>query len=491
MRLTRASVAALALAITAGCGTASAAPQPVTATQPAKASQATPSPRNGHGELAYVAYGKLYLRGGPAGGPAGAPHRVTLPGLPYAPAWSADGRWLAVQVSSPPPASQPFLQQPATLWLVNAAGTSARRITPASWQVSGFAWAPHRDELAVAAYLPKAPPARADLAATLTPAGQYRILAAGQTLTGPAWSPDGTRLAVGTATFTAGQWHSRLDLLSPSAGTSAVAATNTGNVLELAGWWPDGHGLLYWTDYQGSASIAADGLPLDAIALGSRSPRTLLPAMLVHASWLAPAPRGRAFAAVAGGDRVIWSGGKQITLCAPAGRCTPVRQPAGVVSVGPSWSPGGSAIVFARLSASGPFGPGGHADFTPSWITRWEATSTLWTAPAPAPAPVAAPGSVAANGSAPATGPAPAPGSAATGSAARLLTAAGRGAHDPVWGRDGSVLFVRADSLWLLPPRAAAPIRLTGPLGVLSGPAFDQTYYGYVPYPQLFAWTLS
>lgn len=230
-------------------------------------------------------------------------------------------------------------------------------------------------------------------------------------------------------------------------------------MLELAGWWPDGHGLLYWPDYQGSASIAADGLPLDAIALGSRSPRTLLPAMLVHATWLAPAPRGRALAAVAGGDRVIWSGGKQITLCGPAGHCTPVRQPAGVVSAGPSWSPGGSEIVFARLSASGPFGPGGHADFTPSWITRWEATGMLWTA-------------------------------RADGSAARPLTAAGLGAHDPAWGRDGSVMFVRGDSLWLLPPRATAPIRLTGPLGALSGPAFDQTYYGYVPYPQLFAWTL-
>jgi hypothetical protein len=52
-------------------------------------------------------------------------------------------------------------------------------------------------------------------------------------------------------------------------------------------------------------------------------------------------------------------------------------------------------------------------------------------------------------------------------------------------------LFVRDDSLWLLPPGAAAPTRLTGPLGALSGPAYYRTYYGYVPYPQLFAWTLA
>lgn len=79
----------------------------------------------------------------------------------------------------------------------------------------------------------------------------------------------------------------------------------------------------------------------------------------------------------------------------------------------------------------------------------------------------------------------------ANGSDARPLAAAGPGAHDPAWGRDGSVLFVRDDSLWLLPPRAAAPTRLTGPLGALGGPAYYRTYYGYVPYAQLFAWTLS
>jgi Tol biopolymer transport system component len=377
-----------------------------------------------------------------------------LPGIGYAPAWSAGGRWLAVEVSNPPPAGQPYLRPPATLWLVNAAGTSARRLTPASWQIGGFAWAPHRDELAVAAYLPHAPLARSYLAATVTPAGQSRILTASETLTGPAWSSDGTRLAVGTGSFSAGQWYSRLDVLSLTGGPSAVAVTTTGNVLELAGWWPDGQGLLYWPDYQGSASIAADGLPLDSVALGSRSPRTLVQAMLVHGSWLAPSPAGHAFAAVSGGDRVIWSGGKQITLCAATGRCTPVPQPSGLVSVDPSWSPGGTAIAFARLSASG------HADFTPSSITRWEATSRLWTV-------------------------------SANGSQARPLTAAGPGALDPVWGRDGTLLFVRADSLWLLPPGATAPTRLTTSLGALSGTAFYRTYYGYVPYSQLFAWTLA
>lgn len=231
-------------------------------------------------------------------------------------------------------------------------------------------------------------------------------------------------------------------------------------MLDLAGWWLDGAGLLYWFDFQGSGSIAADGLPLDSVVPGAPPPHALVRTMLVHRSWLAFSPLGNAVAAVSGGDRVIWSGGKQITVCSGAGSCTAVAQPADVVSVDPSWSPNGTAIVFARLSASGPFGPNGHADFSPYWITRWEATSRLWIA-------------------------------SADGSGARPLAAAGPGAVDPVWGSDGSLLFVRGDSFWLLPTGAAAARRLTGTLGALSGPAYYLTYYGYVPYPQLFAWTLS
>ena len=260
--------------------------------------------------------------------------------------------------------------------------------------------------------------------------------------------------------WSGGQYHSGLDVLSLAGGPPTVVTATTANVLDLAGWWPAGSGLLYWFDFQGSGSIAADGLPLDSVAFGSPRPRVLARAMLVHGSWLAFSPRDNAVAAVSGGDRVIWSGGKQITLCTAAGGCTPVAQPADVVSVDPSWSPGGTAVVFARLSAAGPFGPDGRADFSAYWITRWEATSRLWTV-------------------------------SADGSGARPLAGAGPGAVDPTWGSDGSVLFVRDDSLWLLPAGAAAAVRLTGTLGALSGLAYYDTYYGYVPYPQLFAWTLA
>jgi Tol biopolymer transport system component len=461
VRVALGMAAALALAATAGCGASAAgggqhrAPG---AAAPARPPAAARPPRQVPGELAFVAHGKLYVLGGPARGP----RHVALPGIPAAPAWSADRRWLAVSVSNPPPAGQPYpyRQAPARLWLVSAAGTVVRPLTPASWQVDGFAWAPHADELAVAAYLPRAPQASSALAATVTPAGKPRILLAGGWLTGPAWSPDGTRIAAGIGTFAGGHWHGELDVLGAGGGPPAVVTSAAQDVLEPAGWWPDGDGLLYWRDLGGSASLAADGLPLDSVPLGGHPPRTLVRTMLAHGSWLAPSPLGNAFAAVVGGDRVIWSGGKRLVVCSAAGGCSPVAQPAGVVSVDPSWSPDGTRIAFARLSAAGPFGPNGRAGFSADWITRWEATSRLWIA-------------------------------GAGGSGARPLAGAGPGAVDPVWGSDGSLLFVRDDSLWLLPAGASAAQRLTGPLGALGGAASYGTYYGYVPYPQLFAWALA
>src|SRR5262249_18718406 len=56
-----------------------------------------------HGELAFVARGRLFL----LGGRARVPRLVALPGIPFAPAWSADSRWLAVEVRKAPPAGRP------------------------------------------------------------------------------------------------------------------------------------------------------------------------------------------------------------------------------------------------------------------------------------------------------------------------------------------------------------------------------------------------
>lgn len=456
--------AGLALAVSAvsACDSGPAQPAAAGARQGSRPAAATAQAvgathgLGGHGELAFAAHGTLFL----TGGPAGALHQVSLPGVPSAPAWSANHRWLAVRVTKVQGRENPYLQPgPAALWVVDAAGTGTRKLTPPSWDVSSFAWSPRSSRLAVAAGTP-APQDTSGVVAVVTTGGARKVLATG-TVSGVAWSPSGTQIAAGVAVKRSRPgWRSRLELLSPAGGPPTVVTSSNGNQLELAGWWPTGSGLLYWTDPQGSESIAADGLPLSSVSLPQRRSRRLVATMLVHSSWLAFAPGGRTAAVVSAGYREIWLGDKLITLCHSSAGCTPVVQAPGVVSLDPSWSPGGGRLVFARFSASGPFGPHGHADFSPYWIRRWQATSRLWVA-------------------------------SADGSSAKPLAAAGPGALDPVWGSDGSLLFVRDDSIWLLPPAAAGPVRVTGPLGAFTGQAYYQTYYGYVPYPRRIAWTLA
>jgi Tol biopolymer transport system component len=454
---TAAVAATLALAVSSGCGAAGPASSgtrrgtypAIIVAQASRITSRLAGGLGGHGELAFIAHGTLFL----TGAPAGTLRRVSLPGVPDGPAWSADHHWLAVRVAKPAPAGSPYRTEPAALWVVRAAGTGARRLTPPSWDVASFAWSPRSDRLAVAAAMP-APKDTSAVVAAVTTGGARRTLVTGTYVSGVAWSPDGRQIAAGVYTGRP-VWQGTLVLRSPAGGPLTVVTSSKGNVLELAGWWPDGSGLLYWNDIGGSASLAADGLPLTSVWIAGRRSHQLAPAVLVHGSWLAFSG-GSTVAVASGGDRRIWFGHKRITRCRATGDCTPVAQPSGVVSLDPSWSPTGKLLVFARASASGPFGPHGHASFSPYWIRRWEATSRLWAV-------------------------------GASGSVATPLASVGAGALDPVWGSDGSLLFVRDDSVWLLPPGAANPVEVAGPLGALTG----QTYYGYVPYPNLIAWTLA
>jgi hypothetical protein len=413
----------------------------------------------GNGELAYVAAGRLYL----LGGSAGTLHRVSLPGLASAPGWSPDHRWLAVQVTPPTPASNPFQAEPTVLYVLRANGSGIRPLTPKSWTTQQDAWAPARDELAAVATPPATgtsiPASRLETIDPVT--GAVRVLSSAPAITGVAWSPDGRTLAAGVGETRGGpgsnsfHWVGDLETLPASGGQAAIVRSWAGGLLELAGWWPDGSGLLYWPDPQGSASLAADGLPLDSIQPGSSVPRTLVASMLVHGSWIAFAPGGHELAVVPGGNREIWLGGKAMAICGPAASCKPVPQPSGTVSMQPSWSPSGR-LTFARGSGSGPFGPNGNADFSPAWVTRWQATQQLWSA-------------------------------AGSGTGQLRIPGTGAGALDPIWAKNATLMFVRDNWLWLLPAGSHSAERVAGPLDDIT----NTTFYGYVPYPELIAWTAA
>src|ERR1700691_1701651 len=149
----------------------------------------------GNGELAYVAARRLYL----LGGNAGTLQRVSLPGLASAPTWSPDHRWLAVQVTPPAPASNPFQAEPTVLYVLRANGSGIRPLTPKSWTAQQDAWAPARDELAAVVTPPDSgtsiPASRLE---TIEPvSGAVRVLLSAPAITGVAWSPDGKTLAAG------------------------------------------------------------------------------------------------------------------------------------------------------------------------------------------------------------------------------------------------------------------------------------------------------
>jgi hypothetical protein len=202
-----------------------------------------------------------------------------------------------------------------------------------------------------------------------------------------AWSPDGNELAFddivgaqpGTANSPATSPVSDIGVVSASAGpvTTEYQASESG--LELAGWWPDGAGLLFWEDSGYSASLQAGGLMLYSLGSGDQQPVGLV-ISLVGPTWWAPGP-DNTIAVVAGGGREIWEPGRDVEICRLlAAICQPVSIPAGSVGLAPSWSASG-ALLFSVASASAPFGLAEGMDFSPANMAAWDDTNTLWTLP--------------------------------------------------------------------------------------------------------------
>jgi hypothetical protein len=80
--------------------------------------------------------------------------------------------------------------------------------------------------------------------------------------------------------------------------------TAADDFLPLAGWWPDGKGVLFWRDPGASSSIAADGLGLFTLRLGGKLRQ--LATTLSYPDQLAQSPNGHDLALVAGFGREMW-----------------------------------------------------------------------------------------------------------------------------------------------------------------------------------------
>ncbi|MHB8947189.1 MAG: TolB family protein [Bacillota bacterium] len=220
--------------------------------------EANPAAFRGLGDLAFVWQDALYT----LSGDTGELRLLTDKGKVAAPAWSADGQWIAfIRRTDQVPAG--------ALWLIRRDGTEEHQVKgpPKSVGPGEFSWSPSASVLAIGG----------DTGLWIAPvnAKPYQLRAP-QGRTWLAWSPDGKALAYSSISGLAETDQQGTPLLTITADKRGpglrLVALRAG--LRVAAWWPDGKGLLYWLD-PGSASLEADGMELNSVALDAGNPKPL------------------------------------------------------------------------------------------------------------------------------------------------------------------------------------------------------------------------
>ena len=365
--------------------------------------------------------------------------QITDSGQVSQPAWSHDGEWLAYLYGT-------GSQMAPVTWLARRDGTQAHQVKQVASD-GGFSWLPTDDVLAVGG----------QSGIWLVPAeGKPRQLS-NAAASAPVWSPDGKTLAYSvTLPYDSNHPEDRSDALytigiDGSQPVQRLVTPQSG--IELAGWWPDGKGLLYWVDPVHSASLAADGMPLNSLQLGSTQPKTLAFG-LDRPGWLSLAPRNNILM-VKGGGRIVWAGQSLTVINVSSGDVRDLKNPPGCVAIDPSLSKDGSRIAFVAAKDLGAktWGFDNNQD-----LMAWVASRTLWV-------------------------------EQVNGSGAHPLTSAGRGIYQPCWSRDGShILYVRDNCLWLIGADGGEPGEICGQIAAddPTGGAFG--YYGFISYGSKMAW---
>jgi WD40 repeat protein len=392
---------------------------------------------SGHGRLAFVSRGALWV----VDGVAGKARAVRMPRGVAAetPAVSPDGRFLAYVTTHPGERLQ--------LWIANGDGTGARRVrgVPGSTIVG---WSPRRDLLAViAGPVRTRRPCPCFSPTTLRlvrPDRTSRRLASGAAIGGAAWAPDGTAIAAAVQTPTVATI--RTYPIDGGAPTTWLSRSPPDVVRQVVGWWRRGIG--FWR-FGNGAVHDNDATRLEVVASPRARPR-LLAWTLSDGVTRTVSASGDRLAIVTDSKRagrVYWQD-KRVVVCGGGPACAPVRTPPSRVTVDAAWSPDGHVLAFVEAP---------NLSF-PGWpqrlLQRWYAAHRV---------------------------------SLLDASTGRVRSVARTsGATVPVWSADGrSLLYVARDGLWLLPTLSSDPVEIAAPLFPRrTWPA----YYGQVAWSAQFAW---
>jgi dipeptidyl aminopeptidase/acylaminoacyl peptidase len=401
----------------------------------------------GGGRLAFVSQGRLYL----LDGKSGTVHAVPGPGTASSPKWSPDGKWVAFARDADTAPAPPFARPPSYLWVVGADGADLHQVMVSGSPVSDYAWSPADDDLAVSTFTGSGSQTLFDVPLQGPP---RQLASTGYSSLSFAWSPDGKTLAFTSLARSSngpGPFTGQIETIGADGSSRRVVYASFENAIILGGWWPNGRGLLFWLDTQASSSIAADGLPLESLAL-DRGAVHQLAHTLVNRNWLAWAPLGNRIAVVTGADRAFWND-SQIAVCdVTTSACQPILPIPNTVAFDPVWTPS-LRLEYVRAAAGGGRIPG----FGPDALTAWDASRQLFV-----------------TNSSDATTSEPVAGT--------------QGAIAPVWAKGSlATLYIQNDVINLIRGNQR-PRRVAGPV---FGGKPPPGYYGMVPWPDQFAWWQS
>ena len=291
------------------------------------------------GKLAYVHEGDIWARSLPDG----EPRRLTTDGGNRGPLWSFSGQWLGFRKGE-------------QAWVIHAEKDKAWTLNSGAG-VGSIAWSPIEDRLAYVTSSGDLWASNADGSGSvelvaIKPAPTLAPGMAPTTVGRIAWSPDGQWLAYDVYRVLkasvpperyAGLWRIRAD----GSGNDEVYTMGSpaSDGIILAGWSPDGQSLLFWPQPLFSASILADGVPLQVISAAGGEPRQVVPQMLLHSDFLAVPPHGDVLAVVSGAGRETWTN-KHVVAVDVVRRGQAQLTDDLVAAVSPDWSPDGRHIVY-------------------------------------------------------------------------------------------------------------------------------------------------